>query len=59
MASFGLLFMHVGALRSVAQLWGLVVRATMWPAANQRRATMRTVPIVAGVHIDECYGVDV
>jgi hypothetical protein len=46
---------RVGALRSVAQrraTMGTGVRATMGTAANQRCATMGTVPIVAGVHTD-------
>jgi hypothetical protein len=38
--------------RRVAQLWGFGVRATMGTAANQRCATMGTVPIVAAVHMD-------
>jgi hypothetical protein len=51
----GFLQLAFHARRSVAQrcaTMGTGVRATMGPAANQRRATMRTVPIVAGVHTE-------
>jgi hypothetical protein len=45
------------ARASVAQLWGLMFAQLcrlVSAAANQRCATMRTVPIVAGVHTDRC-----
>jgi hypothetical protein len=55
----GFLQLAFHARRSVAQrcaTMGTGVRATMGPAAFQRRATMRTVPIVAGVHTERGRG---